>query len=100
MNMNGKTSRILNGFAGLSLMLMFTIAIVAGQTRVSPGAEAASLAAPVYPQAKLALPLQDLRHLEVLGNIANSVLDLPVRIEIDVDSGRITAIVKSPLAGH
>ena len=100
MNMNRPTSRILNGFAGLSLIVMFTIAIVAGQTRVSPSAEAAMLAAPVYPHARLALPLQDLRHLEVLGNIANSVLDLPVRIEIDVESGRISATVKSPLAGH
>ena len=98
--MNPITSRMLNGFAGLSLMLMFTIAIVAGQTRVSPRAEAAALAAPVYPYARLALPLQELRHLEVLGNIADSVLDLPVRIEIDVESGRITATVKAPLAGH
>ena len=98
--MNPITSRMLNGFAGLSLMLMFTIAIVAGQTRGSPTTEAAASAAPVYPQARLALPLQDLRHLEVLGNIADRMLDLPVRIEIDIESGRITAAVKPPLAGH
>jgi len=69
---------ILSGLIGLSVLLMFTIAIVAGQARANFNLSVATMASDAL------LP----------------VVDLPVRIEVDLQPGQIIAVVKSPLVGH
>ena len=61
---------VLNGVLGLSVLLMFAIAIVAGQTRANLNPSVTTL-------------------------ISDAVL--PV---VELNSGHIIAVVKSPLIGH
>ena len=69
---------ILNGFIGLSVLLMFTVAIIAGQTRANLNPSVATM----------------------ISDAVRPAVDLPVRIELDLQSGQIIAVVKSPLVGH
>jgi len=94
--------RIANGFIGLSMLAMLAVAIVAGQVRAKPGVELQPLTETLQlqPHASFALKLQGIKRLETLPAIADTLLDLPFVIEIDVEAGLITATRKSPLAGH
>jgi hypothetical protein len=69
---------ILNGFIGLSVLLMFTVAIIAGQTRANLNPSVTTM----------------------ISDAVLPAVDLPVRIELDLQSGQIIAVVKSPLVGH
>ena len=101
------TSRMLNGVIGLSMLAMFTVAIVAGQARANLGPYVqTAMDAPQSIQishkasATLTLPLQDIRHIKALPAIVNTLLDLPIDIDINMATGQITATSKQPLAGH
>lgn len=102
--MNMPIPRIANGFIGLSMLAMLAVAIVAGQVRAKPGAElqpvTETLQLQLQRHASFALKLQGIKRLETLPAIADTLLDLPFDIEIDVEAGLITATRKSPLAGH
>ena len=105
--MSKATPKLANSVIGLSMLAMFTVAIVAGQTRVTPDADAEMLAeTPQTVQlsrqasASLTLPIQELRRLEALPVIVNTLLDLPIHIDINMESGQITASPRSPLEGH
>ena len=69
---------ILNGFIGLSVLLMFTVAIIAGQTRANLNPSVTTM----------------------ISDAVLPAVDLPLRIELDLQSGQIIAVVKSPLVGH
>ena len=61
---------LLNGVIGLSVLLMFAVAIVAGQTRANQSPSVTTL-------------------------ISDAVLPA-----VELNSGHIIAVVKSPLVGH
>jgi hypothetical protein len=97
--MNMTIPRIANGFIGLSMLAMLAVAIVAGQVRAKPGAELQPVTE-VQPHASVVLQLQNIKGIEALPAIADTLLDLPFEIEIDVEAGLITATRRSPLEGH
>ena len=69
---------ILKGFIGLSVLLMFTVAIIAGQTRANLNPSVTTM----------------------ISDVVLPAVDLPVRIELDLQPGQIIDVVKSPLVGH
>jgi len=77
-DMKKKRFSILNGFIGLSVLLMFAVAIIAGQARANLDPSVSTM----------------------ISDAALPDVQLPVRIEVDLRSGHITAVVKSPLVGH
>ena len=105
--MDKATPQLANGVIGLSMLAMLTVAIVAGQARATLDADTETLAE--TPQtiqlshqasASFTLPIQDLRRLEALPVIVNTLLDLPIHIDFNMETGQITASPKSPLEGH
>jgi hypothetical protein len=94
--------RIANGFIGLSMLAILAVAIVAGQVRAKPDAEFQPLSEvqQLQPPASFVLQLQNIKRFEALPAIADTLLDLPFDIEIDVEAGRITATRRLPLEGH
>ncbi len=75
--MNKTTPKLANGVIGLAMLAMLTIAIVAGQARATRGTD-----------------------VEALPVIVNGLLELPIHIDIDIETGQITATAKAPLDGH
>ena len=100
--MNKSTSGIVNGIIGLSMLLMLTVAIVAGQARANLGAELQQVVE-VQQSSHRAIPalsLHDIKRLEVLPTIAETLRELPFHIVIDAETGLLTATPKQPLVGH
>ncbi len=105
--MNKATPRIIDGIIGLSMLLMLTVAIVAGQARANLGAELRQV---VEVQQSLHratralslhdIKLHDIKRLEALPTIAETLLELPFHIVIDAETGLLTATPKQPLVGH
>ena len=103
--MSKTTPKLVNGVIGLSMLAMFTVAIVAGQARATLDADALAetpqtIQLSQQASASFTLPIQELRRLEALPAIVNTLLDLPIHIDINMESGQITASPKSPLEGH
>ena len=105
--MSKATPNLADSVIGISMLAMLTVAIVAGQARTTLDADAEMLAE--TPQtiqlshqasASFTLPIQELRRLEELPVIVNTLLDLPIHIDINMESGQITASPRSPLEGH
>jgi hypothetical protein len=94
--------RIANGFIGLSMLAMLAVAIVAGQVRAKPGAQLQPVTEiqQLQPHARFVLELQNIKRFEALPAIADTLLDLPFVIEIDVEAGLITATRRAPLEGN
>lgn len=105
--MNTATPKIRNRLIGLSMLMMLTVAIIAGQARANLGAKAQlPLDTPQLAQIShqagksLTVQLKGLKRLEALPTVVNTMRDLPFHIEIDIETGLITATPKSALAGH
>jgi hypothetical protein len=100
--MNKATPRITDGIIGLSMLLMLTVAIVAGQARANLGAELQQVVEVQQSshRATRALSLHDIKRLEALPTIAETLLELPFHIVIDAETGLLTATRIQPLVGH
>ena len=93
-----KSSGIVSGAAGLSVMALFAVAIIAGQARA--GLDRATPSVKQIPSVVVTLGLDDIKRFEALPVILDSLLNLPIQVEIDLQKGRLSATRKAPRAGH
>ena len=103
--MSKATPNLADSIIGISMLAMFAVAIVAGQARATLDVDALAetpqtIQLSHQASASFTLPIQELRRLEALPVIVNTLLDLPIHIDINMESGQITASRKSPLEGH
>lgn len=81
--MNSRFDEITKGLLSLAVMLMLTVALVAGQARANLPVEA-----PVAPEFNLgtelniAIDAEMLRKIEALPQVVDSILTLPVEIDV------------------
>jgi len=83
--MNKRILKLIHSLIGLSVLAMFTIAIVAGQARANSQSEAPLEAdLPLSASAKVTLSLEYVQDFEVLPIIVETVLDLPVNLTLKI----------------
>ncbi len=80
--MDNRIDQITKGLISLTVMLMFTVAFVAGQARANLQADAweTEEIAPGY-EMSVILGTESLRKLESLSQLVDSVVSLPIVIE-------------------
>ena len=93
--MNTGTLKLANTLTGVAVLSMFTVAIVAGQAQ-------GNSKVPTFDEyqfernasSNLVFELDHPQNLEMLPQIINTVLDLPVKIDIDIRNGKVVARIK------
>ncbi len=83
--MNKRILKIINSLIGLSVLAMFTVAIVAGQARAN-FKHAAQLEVDMLrsTSTNITLRLEDVRNLEAIPIIVETMLDLPIHLTIEI----------------
>jgi hypothetical protein len=84
--MNSRIDQITKGLISLAVMLMFTVALIAGQARANlqPDASAIDQIA-LGTRMSVILDAESLRTLESLSHLIDTVTALPIDIELSID---------------
>jgi hypothetical protein len=86
--MNSRFDIPTKGLISLAVMLMFTVALIAGQARANLPAEAAANADFARAtQVSIALDTEALQMIDALTHVIDTVLALPIDIELTLRKG-------------
>lgn len=105
--MSTQTFKIINGIVSFSVFAMVAVAVIASQARATGESarndfrSARTVEGPAATvNTRLLLGDGDLRYLEFMPVIVNSMLDLPVRVDVDAETRAIRVIRKPVPAGE
>ena len=84
--MNSRFDLDTKGLISLAVILMFTVALIAGQARAnSPAAAAANADFALATQVSIALDTESLQKIDSLMHVVDTVLALPIDIELRIN---------------
>jgi hypothetical protein len=90
--MNSRIDQITKGLISLAVMLMFTVAFVAGQARANLQADVAAIEeTAVATEISVILDAESLRKLESMLHLIDTVIALPIDIEFSIDEFALRA---------
>lgn len=83
--MNSRIDQITKGLISVAVMLMFTVALIAGQARANLQADASAIDEIAFgSEMSMILDAESLRKLESLSHLVDVLIALPIDIELSI----------------
>lgn len=84
--MNSRIDQITKGLISVAVMLMFTVALIAGQARANLQANASAIdEIEAGPEMSVILDAETLRKLESLSHLVDVLIALPIDTDLGID---------------